>query len=115
MREAIPPLVVGHRGRWGVRPAFDEEHPPVEHDHRQNGPELDDDLEALHELRLGQVQQMAREVYAREQALKAQVRELRIEIDQAKKDREVSDIVESEFFRDLKSKADRLRRTPETD
>jgi len=58
------------------------------------------------------LQKMAREVFAREQRLKEQVQQLRIEIDQAKKDREVQEIVETDFFQDLKDKAGRLRRTP---
>ena len=61
---------------------------------------------------LGRVfQNMAREVYAREQALKQQVQELelRIQIDEAKKAREVAEITETEYFRDLCAKAQRLR------
>ena len=56
---------------------------------------------------------MARQVYAREQALARQVQTLRIEIDEAKRDREVAQITESDFFRDLKDKARRLRPKPE--
>jgi len=59
---------------------------------------------------LGRVfQRMAREVYAREQLLKQQVQELRIQIDEAKKAREVAEITETEYFRDLRAKAQRLR------
>jgi DNA repair ATPase RecN len=54
-------------------------------------------------------QNMAREVYAREQSLKQQVQELRIQIDEAKKAREVAEITETEYFRDLCAKAQRLR------
>jgi hypothetical protein len=52
---------------------------------------------------------MAREVYAREQSLKQQVLELRIQIDEVKKAREVAEITESDYFRDLKERAQRLR------
>jgi DNA-binding response OmpR family regulator len=59
---------------------------------------------------LGRVfQAMAREVYAREQSLKQQVQELRIRIDEAKKAREVAEITESDYFRQLKERAQRLR------
>ncbi len=59
---------------------------------------------------LGRVfQRMAREVYAREQSLKQQVQELRIQIDEATKAREVAEITETEYFRDLVDKARRLR------
>jgi DNA-binding response OmpR family regulator len=59
---------------------------------------------------LGRVfQRMAREVYAREQSLKQQVQDLRIQIDEAKKAREVAEITESEYFRALRDKARRLR------
>jgi len=55
-------------------------------------------------------QHMACEIAARERSLKAQVRELRIEIDEAKAARQVAEITETEYFRDLLSKADALRR-----
>lgn len=59
---------------------------------------------------LGRVfQRMAREVYAREQSLKQQVQALRIEIDQAQKAREVAQITESDYFRTLRDRAQRLR------
>src|SRR5205085_3661239 len=54
-------------------------------------------------------QEMARQVYAREQQLQRQVQQLRIEIDQARKAREVADITESEYFQQLLSKAEELR------
>jgi CheY-like chemotaxis protein len=59
---------------------------------------------------LGRVfQRMAREVYAREQSLKQQVQELRIQIDEEKKAREVAEITESDYFRSLKRRAQHLR------
>jgi two-component system cell cycle response regulator len=54
-------------------------------------------------------QEMARQVYAREQQLKQQVQQLRIEIDQTRKAREVADITESEYFQQLLGKAEDLR------
>jgi two-component system cell cycle response regulator len=54
-------------------------------------------------------QRMAREVEARERALRQQVIELRIEIDEAKSARQVAEITETDYFRDLQRKADALR------
>ena len=54
-------------------------------------------------------QRMAREVQARERALRQQVIELRIEIDEAKSARQVAEITETDYFRDLQRKADALR------
>jgi two-component system cell cycle response regulator len=54
-------------------------------------------------------QRMAREVAARERALRQQVIELRIEIDEAKSARQVAEITETDYFRDLQRKADALR------
>lgn len=55
-------------------------------------------------------QTMAEQVYAREQKLKRQVAELRIEIDQAKKTRQVAEITETDYFQDLRRKAKQLRK-----
>jgi len=60
-------------------------------------------------------QRMAREVYVREENLKRQVEELKIVIDEAKRERSVSEITESEFFQDLSSKAKNLRRRRTSD
>jgi len=46
----------------------------------------------------------------REAALKEKLQELRIEIDQAKRDREVAEITESDFFQSLKKKAELMRK-----
>ncbi|MGF1459756.1 MAG: HAMP domain-containing protein [Leptolyngbyaceae cyanobacterium] len=54
-------------------------------------------------------EKMAKEVYAREQQLKRQLQALKIEIDESRKSREVRDIVETDFFKDLKMKAQNLR------
>src|SRR5512139_1922151 len=61
--------------------------------------------------KLGRVfQRMAREVHAREQSLKQQVQELRIQIDEAKRAREVAEITETEYFRQLRSNVRDLRK-----
>ena len=57
-------------------------------------------------------QHMAREVYAREQRLRQQVRNLRIELDEAKKERQVAEITETEYFRQLQSRVRELRKPP---
>ena len=49
------------------------------------------------------------QVRQREQALKEQIRELKIEIDEVKKARQVEEIVESEFFNKLQDQAARFR------
>lgn len=53
---------------------------------------------------------MVDKVHAREERLKRQVRELRIEIDQTKKERHVKEIVESDYFKDLQATAREMRR-----
>jgi len=60
-------------------------------------------------------QEMARQVYAREQHLQRQVQQLRIEIDQERRAREVADITESEYFQQLLGKADELRKRARAD
>ncbi|MBN2547784.1 MAG: HAMP domain-containing protein [Anaerolineales bacterium] len=59
-------------------------------------------------------QRMAEQVQAREERLKEQVQELRIEIDESKKQRQVEEITETEYFRQLQQKVAWLksRRTP---
>src|SRR5688572_27715910 len=54
-------------------------------------------------------QRMAEEVHAREQWLKRQLQQLRIEIDEVKRRKEVDGIVDSDFFRDLEKKARAMR------
>jgi two-component system cell cycle response regulator len=53
---------------------------------------------------------MADEVRAREERLRAEVRELRIEIDEARQARKVAEITQTDYFRDLRSRAGDLRR-----
>src|SRR5579884_2958038 len=55
-------------------------------------------------------QRMAREVYAREARLQQQVQTLRIEIDQAKRARQVAEITETDYFQQLEQRANALRR-----
>ena len=55
----------------------------------------------------------ALEAYIREQALRHQIQELRIEIDQAKKERQVAEITDSDYFQELRQKARELRNRPE--
>ncbi|MGA2488757.1 MAG: response regulator [Anaerolineales bacterium] len=52
---------------------------------------------------------MASEIYAREQRLKQQVQQLRIELDEARQAREVAEITESDYFQQLEAKAQDLR------
>ena len=54
-------------------------------------------------------QRMAREVVDRERRLKAQVQQLRIEIDEARTARNVAEITDTDFFRNLQEKASKLR------
>jgi CheY-like chemotaxis protein len=58
-------------------------------------------------------QRMAREVLAREQRLKQEVQQLRIEIDEARTARQVAEITETDYFQDLQRKADQLRIRPD--
>jgi hypothetical protein len=49
-------------------------------------------------------QRMAQEVAAREQQFKHQIQTLRVEIDEAKKSREVAELTETDFFAQLRKK-----------
>jgi two-component system cell cycle response regulator len=60
-------------------------------------------------------QEMARQVYAREQQLQRQVQQLRIEIDHARKASEVAEITESDYFQQLLGKAQELRNRVKAD
>jgi DNA-binding response OmpR family regulator len=59
-------------------------------------------------------QRMATEVRAREQRLKQEVRELRIEIDEVRAARQVAEITETKYFQDLQRKASELRLSPDS-
>ena len=52
---------------------------------------------------------MVSKVYQREQTLRLQVEQLKIEIDQVKQQKQVSEIVETDFFKDLVEKANIIR------
>jgi len=54
-------------------------------------------------------QNMAREVHAREVQLQRQLHELRIEIDQSRKARQVAEIIGSDYFQSLQQRAHLLR------
>ena len=54
-------------------------------------------------------QRMIREVYAREQRLQQQVQELRIEVDKARQTQQVSKITGTDYFQQLRGKANNLR------
>jgi hypothetical protein len=54
-------------------------------------------------------QHMAGEVRAREERLKGEVQKLQIEIDEARKAREVAQIMSSDFAQDLVTRARQLR------
>ena len=58
-------------------------------------------------------QVMAVEVRAREERLHQTVRELRIEVDAARRERRVAEITGSDYFRDLRRRAEDLRRAVE--
>lgn len=54
---------------------------------------------------------VALEAYRREASLYRKIEELRIEVDQAKKQQQVSEIVDSDYFQNLAAKAKSLRKT----
>ncbi len=53
---------------------------------------------------------VALEAYIREQNLRQEIQQLRIEIDEVKRQRQVTEIVETDFFQDLQAKARNIRR-----
>ena len=55
------------------------------------------------------IESMTSKVYQRERDLRRQVQELRIEIDETKRASQLEEIVETDFFRDLLSKAKQMR------
>ena len=57
----------------------------------------------------GVFETMAANVVRRERSLRREVDELRIEIDEGMRQQAVSEIVETDFFRDLQTKAARLK------
>lgn len=69
---------------------------------------FDDDLRQMIES-LSALATVALEVYIREQGLRKQIEQLRIEIDSTRKARQVAEITETDYFKDLQEKARRLR------
>jgi C4-dicarboxylate-specific signal transduction histidine kinase len=59
--------------------------------------------------------QMAEEINNREQNLKSQVKELRVEINETKKDRQIAEITGTEYFKELQKKARRLKSRANTE
>lgn len=57
----------------------------------------------------GVFKSMIDKVYKREEILRQQVRDLKIEIDQSKRQKQVNEIVDSEFFQELRIKAQKMR------
>ncbi|MCB9149746.1 MAG: hypothetical protein H6641_13380 [Caldilineaceae bacterium] len=55
------------------------------------------------------VYKMAQDVQARAQHLRQQVQELRIEIDEAKRVRQVTEITETDYFQELRTRAQQMR------
>jgi C4-dicarboxylate-specific signal transduction histidine kinase len=58
---------------------------------------------------------MAEEIKNREQHLKSQVQNLRIEIDETKKERQISEITGSQYFKELQKKVQRLKNRVNTE
>jgi len=50
------------------------------------------------------------EAYMREEGLRQEIQKLRIEIDEVKRQEQVSEIVDSDFFQDLRARAGNLRK-----
>jgi nitrate/nitrite-specific signal transduction histidine kinase len=72
---------------------------------------------ALRQDELGQLarvfQSMTTQIQQREQKLKQQVEELKIEIDQTRRVQQVSQITQTEYFQELKKKAKKMRDSEE--
>ena len=58
---------------------------------------------------------MIDKVYEREKSLRDRVQQLEIIIDSQQRDEELDEIVSTDFFQDLKSKASRLKKDPKKD
>jgi DNA-binding response OmpR family regulator len=58
------------------------------------------------------LQRVAAEIYAREERLNQQVQALRIQVDEAKRNTQVREVTETDYFRELAGRADELRRRP---
>lgn len=69
---------------------------------------FDDHLAQMMEL-LGRLAAAALQSYLKFKVLKDQIIELKIQIDEAKKERQVAEIADSDYFKDLQSKARQMR------
>lgn len=84
---------------------------------RIGGGDYEQDFTSLHSARIqDEVDKLASvfelmvgKVYTREKDLRARVQQLEIMIDQGKREREVQQIVDSDFFQDLRGKVDEMR------
>jgi TolA-binding protein len=56
------------------------------------------------------VEQAAEDIKKRETQLQRQIEDLRIEIDEMKRDRQVAEITETEYFQDLRAQAEELKK-----
>jgi hypothetical protein len=52
---------------------------------------------------------VALEAYIRERSLRQEIQQLRIELDEARRERQVAEITETDYFRQLQSRARDLR------
>jgi hypothetical protein len=80
--------------------AFDNEHIVIP---------FDSELEQL-VISLSSLASVALEAYIREQTLRDQIQMLRIEVDEVKRKKQVGEIIETEFFKELQAKARDIRR-----
>jgi methyl-accepting chemotaxis protein len=55
------------------------------------------------------LEKTAKEVFSRTKAMKAEIKTLKVEIDQQKKEKQVKEIIETDFFKELELKAKTLR------
>lgn len=62
----------------------------------------------------GVFRNMGTQVKVREQELKQEVQKLKVEIDEAKKEKQVAEITDTEMFKDLKAKAAAMRARPKS-
>jgi nitrate/nitrite-specific signal transduction histidine kinase len=80
---------------------------PYDHDTNQIIP-FDENLQRMMES-FSSLAAAALEAYIREQSLKQEIQQLRIEIDEAKRQQQVSEIVDTDFFSDLQARAKEIR------
>jgi len=69
---------------------------------------FDDNLQQMMES-FSSLAAAALEAYIREQSLKLEIQQLRIEIDETKRQQQVSEIVDTDFFSDLQTRAQEIR------